>query len=291
MMPSTQSLPGGAGLRLAWSAELSPQSHSAVHDRRQEPIVRPTIAITFLLACLSSACSPHPHPPHTLSIAAAADLNFALEEISREFRKAHPAVDLEIAYGSSGNFYSQIRNRAPFDVFLSADVEYPRKLAQEGLAARDSVFVYAVGRIVVWVPAQSPLDPATALQANAVRHVAIANPQHAPYGRAAKAAMQSLGVYGSVEGKLVLGENIAQTLQFVQSGAADAGIVALSLAIAPPVGDRGRYWEIPLGAYPKMEQGGVILKESAAARELRSWLLAPEGRSILKRYGFYLPGE
>jgi molybdate transport system substrate-binding protein len=245
--------------------------------------------MALLLTCILSACAPHSQS-HTLSIAAAADLNFALEEISREFRKTHPAIDLQIAYGSSGNFYSQIRNHAPFDVFLSADVQYPRKLAEEGLAT-DSVFVYAMGRIVVWVPAQSPLDPATALQTVSVRHVAIANPQHAPYGRAAEAAMRSLGVYDRVKGRLVLGENIAQTLQFIQSGAADTGIVALSLAIAPPMRGQGRYWEIPLEAYPKMEQGGVILKESAIAREFRTRLLAPDGRNILKRYGFYLPGE
>ena len=114
-------------------------------------------------------------------------------------------MDLETAYGSSGNFYAQIRNQAPFDIFLSADVEYPRKLVADGIGARDSLFVYAVGRIVVWVPASSPLDPATALRAASVRHVAIANPQHAPYGRAAEAALRSLGLYDSVTGKLVLG--------------------------------------------------------------------------------------
>jgi molybdate transport system substrate-binding protein len=245
--------------------------------------------VIALLACLLvSACAPRPRA-HTLTIAAAADLNFALEEISREFRKIH-ATDLRIAYGSSGNFYTQLRNHAPFDLFLSADVEYPRKLAQEGLAAADSVFVYGVGRIVVWVPAQSSLDPTTALRSNALRHLAIANPRHAPYGRAAELAMRSMGVYDSVERKLVLGENIAQTLQFVQSGAADAGIVAMSLAIAPPVRGQGRYWEIPLDQYPKIEQGGVILRESPEAREFRSWLLA-DGRPILKRYGFYLAGE
>jgi molybdate transport system substrate-binding protein len=244
-----------------------------------------------LLVCIASAaCSPKPHS-HTLSIAAAADLNFAMEEISGEFRKVHPNTELRIAYGSSGNFYSQLRNHAPFDIFLSADVELPRKLAQEGLGAADSVFVYAVGRIVVWVPAQSALDPANVWQASSLRHLAIANPAHAPYGRAAELAMRSLGVFDSVQGKLVLGENIAQTLQFVQSGAADAGIVALSLAIAPPVRSQGRYWEIPLDAYPKMEQGGIILKDSAEARELRSWLLSQDGRALLKRYGFYLPGE
>jgi molybdate transport system substrate-binding protein len=224
-----------------------------------------------------------------LTIAAAADLHFALDEISLKFRPIDPAVDLQIAYGSSGNFYAQIRNGAPFDVFLSADVEYPRKLAEQGIGARDSLFVYAMGRIVVWVPASSPLDPATALRAASVRNVAIANPQHAPYGRAAEAALRSLGLYNSVAGKLVLGENVAQTLEFVQSGAADVGIVALSLALAPPVRGQGRYWEVPAEAYPKIEQGGVILKDSNAAREFRAFLLAAAGRRILKEYGFSLP--
>ncbi len=242
----------------------------------------------LLLCLLSAACAPRVEP-RKVAIAAAADLNFALEEISREFRAAHPDLDLQMAYGSSGNFYAQIRNQAPFDIFLSADVEYPRKLAQEGIGARDSLFVYAVGRIVVWVPASSPLDPATALRAASVRHVAIANPQHAPYGRAAEAALRSLGVYDNVAGKLVLGENIAQTLEFVQSGAADVGVVALSLALAPPVRGQGRYWEIPDTAYPKIEQGGVILKDSKAARDFRLFLLGAGARRILKQYGFSLP--
>jgi len=237
---------------------------------------------------LCGACAHH-GGPRKLSIAAAADLSFALDELAREFRKSHPSIEPAIAYGSSGNFYAQIRNGAPFDLFLSADVEYPRRLAHDGLAAALPVFVYGVGRIVVWVPAASPLDPATALRAPTVRHVAIANPQHAPYGRAAEEALRSLGVYDSVEGKLVLGENISQTLEFVESGAADVGVVALSLAIAPPLAGRGRYWEVPLQAYTKMEQGGVILKDSTAAREFRAWLVAPAGRAILKRYGFYLP--
>ncbi len=242
-----------------------------------------------LLLCLLSAACGRRAEPHKVSIAAAADLQFALEGISGAFRAAHPDVDVQVAYGSSGNFYAQIRNQAPFDVFLSADVEYPRKLAQEGIGARDSLFVYAVGRIVVWVPAASPLDPATALRAASVRHVAIANPQHAPYGRAAEAALRSLGVYNGVAGKLVLGENVAQTLEFVQSGAADVGIVALSLALAPPVRGQGRYWEVPPEAYPKIEQGGLILRDSEAAREFRSFLLGASARRILKEYGFSVP--
>jgi len=196
-----------------------------------------------------------------------------------------------VAYGSSGNYFAQIQSGAPFDVFLSADVEYPRKLAALGIGAKDSIFTYAVGRLVVWVPANSRLDPATALRDPSVKLIAIANPKHAPYGRAAEAALRSMGVWDTVQSRLVLGENIAQTLQFVQSGAADAGVVALSLALAPAMQGQGRYWEIPLDSYPRMEQGGIILKDSAGARELRAVLLSEVGRRILKRYGFYLPNE
>jgi molybdate transport system substrate-binding protein len=237
-----------------------------------------------------AACSRHPIS-RKLTVAAAADLNFALPEIARQYRAAHPGVELEIAYGSSGNFFAQIGNRAPFDVFLSADLDYPRKLAASGIGVGNSLFAYAVGRLVVWVPAASKLDPATALRDPTVKHVGIANPQHAPYGRAAEAALRSLGLYQIVSPKLVLGENISQTMQFVESGAADVGMVALSLALAPPTRARGRYWEIPLGAYPRLEQGGMILKDSQASRDFRGLLLSAAGRSILKQYGFFVPGE
>lgn len=250
----------------------------------------PRLPATLLLLVFGVACSRSPQP-RILSIAAAADLQFALAEAARQFHQQHPQTELAIDYGSSGNFYAQIRNGAPFDLFLSADVQYPGNLARDGLVRADSVFVYAAGRIAVWVPASSKLDPATALRDPAVTRIAIANPQHAPYGRAAEAALRSMGLYDSVEKKLVLGENISQTLQFVQSGAADVGIVALSLAVAPTVRGQGRYWEVPLDAYPKMEQGGVILKDSPAAREFRDWLLAPAGRGLLKQFGFSLPGE
>jgi molybdate transport system substrate-binding protein len=251
------------------------------------------VAAVMLAVC--AACGA-PAKPQSLSIAAAADLRFALDDITREFRKSHPAVDVQVAYGSSGNFYAQLRSQAPFDLFLSADVEYPRRLAQEGLAEADSVFVYAVGRIVVWAPRNSPLDLAglqmRALEQDSVHHIAIANPQHAPYGRAAEAAMRSAGVYDKVASKLVLGENIAQTLEFVQSGAAEVGIVALSLALAPPVRAQGKSWEVPLDRYPRVEQGGAIMKRagaSPAVRDFRAFLLTGSGAPILKRYGFFLP--
>lgn len=248
------------------------------------------VAVVFSAGCAS------PSAPRKLSVAAAADLQFALEDLTRGFRQAHPEIDIAATYGSSGNFYSEIRNQAPFDVFLSADSEYPRKLAQEGFADASSTFVYGVGRVVVWVPERSPLDVGRlqihALEADSVKHIAIANPQHAPYGRAAEAAMRSLGVYDHVASKLVLGENIAQTLQFVQSGAADIGIVALALALAPSTRAHGRYWEIPLDAYPKIEQAGVVLshaKDSVDARTFCSYLQSGAARDRLKQYGFYLP--
>ena len=207
------------------------------------------------------------------------------------FRSEQAGAQLEIAYGSSGNFFAQIGNGAPFDVFLSADVEYPRKLAAKGIGVASSLFTYGAGRLVVWVPANSPLDPATALREGSWNHLAIANPQHAPYGRAAEAVLRGMGIYDRVAPKLVLGENVAQTLQFVESGAADVGIVALSLAVAPSTRALGRYWEIPLDTYPRMEQGGLLLKDTPAARAFRDFLLSPPGRRILKQYGFYLPGE
>jgi molybdate transport system substrate-binding protein len=246
--------------------------------------------LILAIALLAPACGGR-REPRKLTVAAAADLNFAMEEVSREFRAGHPDLDLQVAYGSSGNYFAQIQSGAPFDVFLSADLEYPRKLGAAGIGAKDSIFTYAVGRLVVWVPANSRLDPATALRDPTLKLLAIANPQHAPYGRAAEAALRNLGVWDTVRSRLVLGENIAQTLQFVQSGAAEAGVVALSLALAPAMQGQGRYWEIPLDSYPRMEQGGMILKDSAGARELRAFLLSGDGRRILKRYGFYLPNE
>jgi molybdate transport system substrate-binding protein len=253
-------------------------------------LAKRSAAIAGLFALLATAFG-QTVPPEKLSIAAAADLQFALADAARQFHQQNPQIELAVTYGSSGNFYAQIHNGAPFDLFLSADVQYPRNLAHDGLVPADAVFVYAYGRIVVWVPAASKLDPATALREPSVQRIAIANPQHAPYGRAAEAALRTMGIYDSVQKKLVLGENIAQTMQFVQSGAADAGIVALSLAVAPNVRGQGRYWDVPLESYPKMEQGGVILKDSPAARAFRDWLLAKAGRNLLKQYGFSVPGE
>lgn len=241
-------------------------------------------------ALLSAACST---PPSPLRIAAAADLRYALEDVVKTFHQQHGGVRIESTYGSSGMFYAQLVNHAPFDLYLSADVQYPRKLAEQGLTLPGSDFTYADGRIVLWTGNGSGVDVERlgmdALSLASVRHIAIANPAHAPYGRAAEAAIRSLGIYDAVKDKLVMGENISQTFQMAQSGAAEVGIVALSLAIAPGAAGQGHYWEVPRSAYPRIEQGGAILKwtkNPEAGQALRAFLLAPEGRAILKRYGF-----
>jgi molybdate transport system substrate-binding protein len=228
-------------------------------------------------------------------VAAAADLNVALGEIIERFGSTHD-VDVTVSYGSSGTFYAQLLNQAPFDLFLSADVQYPNGLVSRGLTLPQSAFTYAVGRLVLWAPAASPIDVERdglqALTAASIAHVALANPEHAPYGRAAVAALQSAGVYDRLRPKLVFGENVAQAMQFAQSGAADAALVARSLALAPSVKGAGRVFEIPATAYPRIDQGGVVLKwavDPDAARALRGFLLSAEGRAILGRSGFSLP--
>ena len=231
--------------------------------------------------------------PRPLSVAAAADLQFALPEVAAAFEKAHPDVDVAVTYGSSGAFYAQIRNGAPFDLFLSADEAFPQKLVQAGLAIARSSLRYSRGRLVLWVPRDSPIPlerlGVKALLDPAAKRVAIANPRHAPYGQAAEAALAKLGLLAAVKPRLVYGENIAQTAQFVQTGAADIGILALSLAQAPTLAGRGRSVEIPLDAYPPLEQGAVILshaQDPAAAWAFRDFLRSPEGAAILRRYGF-----
>lgn len=233
-----------------------------------------------------------------VAVAAAADLKFAMDDLIAEFQKANPGIEVKATYGSSGNFFNQLSNKAPFDIYFSADIAYPRKLIEAGLAVPESEFMYAIGQIVVWVPSKSPLDldklGIRALADPTVKKAAIANPQHAPYGRAAEAAMKKLGVYEEVKDRLVLGENITQTAQFVESGAADIGIIALSLAEAPALKGKGKYWTVPQEAYPRLEQGSVILpwaKDLKATEQFRTFIKSEPGQAILKKYGFIMPGE
>jgi molybdate transport system substrate-binding protein len=230
----------------------------------------------------------------TVKVAAAADLKFAMTELASQFEKQSGAR-LDVTYGSSGNFLTQIQNGAPFDLFFSADSDYPKKLEVAGLAEPGTLREYAVGRIVIWTPRDSGVDAAKAgwqsLLDQRVKKIAIANPEHAPYGRAAVAAMKKAGVYEQVKDKLVYGENISQAAEFVQSGNAQAGIVALSLAVSPAMRN-GNKWEIPADSYPPIKQAVVMLKASKnkdAARQFLDCVSGPKGREILQRFGFTAP--
>jgi molybdate transport system substrate-binding protein len=250
--------------------------------------------VLLLTACGTGASSDE---RTVVRVAAAADLTFALAEVAEVVAVEHPGVELAVTYGSSGTFLQQIGNGAPFDLYLSADLAYPRRLVADGLAEDDDLFAYAVGRLVLWTldPSRVDVDAGLAGLADpAVRRVAVANPEHAPYGQAAMAALAGAGVVESVRPRLVLGENVAQAAEFVQNGGADAGVVALSLVLSDPLRDVGRWSEVPLEAFPRLEQGGVVLagaRDPAAARAVRDTLLGARGRAVLERYGFALPGS
>ena len=233
---------------------------------------------------------------HQIRVAAASDLNFAMRELSEQF-ESRTGVKVTVTYGSSGNFFSQIQNGAPFDLFFSADMGYARKLEAVGLAEPGSIYQYAVGRIVIWIPSDGKIDVSKegwkALLDRRVEKIAIANPEHAPYGRAAVAALQKAGIYEAIKAKLVFGENISQAAQFVQSGTAQAGITAMSLAVSPAMRD-GKRWEIPAEMHPALEQGAVLLKNAKDKKTAWTFLefaKSDAGRATLAKYGFEIPVE
>ncbi len=252
-------------------------------------IVSMILTCGVLLACLVRSVS-----AADIMIAAASDLNFAFKELVAEYEKTS-GNHVKLSLGSSGNFYAQIQNGAPFDLYFSADIGYPKKLEEAGLVVPGSLYPYAVGRIVLWAGNGSHLDLSKGLEIlrePTIKKIAIANPKHAPYGRAAVAAMEHFKVYDQVRDKLILGENISQAAQFIESGACDAGIVALSLALAPAMKAAGQYWEIPATAHSPLEQGAVILKQSKnpeVAKQFLEFIKGSSGQEIMKRYGFTLP--
>ncbi len=245
------------------------------------------IAVVCLLACSALA--------DDLNVAAAADLSFAVKDLAADFQSRTGHV-VRVSLGSSGNFYAQIQSGAPFDVFLSADVSYPQQLEREGRVQAGSVIVYATGRIVVWAPKTAKFD-VTAQGMNAlldpsVQQIAIANPRHAPYGRAAEAAIRHAGLYDQVARYFVFGENIAQTAHFVETGNADIGIIALSIALSPEMNGQGKYWTVPDDWYPPLQQGAAVVKATRhpeAARAFLEYLKSPAATAILQHYGFAVP--
>src|SRR5215469_5451610 len=229
-----------------------------------------------------------------ITVAAASDLSFVFREIAARFAR-ETGNTVKLSFGSSGNFYSQIQVGAPYDVFFSADVDYPKKLEAAGLVEPGTLYPYASGKLVLWAPNDSPIDVHQGLKCvldPRVRKIAIANPAHAPYGRAAETALKKEGVYEKVSGKLVLGENISQTAHFVETGNAEVGLIALSLTLAPEMKERGRYYMVPAELYSPITQAAVILKASLkkqTARRFLEFIRSHEISALLKQYGFESP--
>ena len=246
---------------------------------------------TALVLLIGVLLAPRPAVAQDVRVAAASDLQIALPELAARFQRA-TGFQVQAIFGSSGNISTQIQNGAPYDVFLSADIEYPRHLVTLGLGAPDALAAYARGRLVLWSRTDSKVDLKQGLKglsAETVRRIAIANPAHAPYGRAAVAALRHEGVYDRVSGRLVLGENISQTAQFAQSGNAEVGIIALSLALGPSLRTVGHYVEIPATFHPPIEQAALWLKKAKnpkAARQFVEFLLQPASRAYLQTMGF-----
>jgi molybdate transport system substrate-binding protein len=228
-------------------------------------------------------------------VAAASDLQFALPEVASAFRR-RTGTEVRLVFGSSGSFVQQIRSGAPFEVFLSADEAYVDNLRAAGHTADDGR-LYAVGRIGIFTPRRSPVradermdDLAAALRDGRLRKLAIANPAHAPYGRAAREALTRRGLWAAVQPRLVLGDNASQATQFAVSGSAQAGIIPLSLAAAPTVAQAGRFALVPEAWHSPLRQRAVVLRGAGAgARGFFDFLQGAEARRILARHGFRLP--
>jgi molybdate transport system substrate-binding protein len=232
---------------------------------------------------------------HEIVVAAAADLTSALKEIGEAYEKK-TGCRVKLSFGASGALTRQIENGAPFDVFLSADMDYPRQLITEHDADGASLYQYAVGKLILWVPADSKLDVEqkglSILADPSVQKIAIANPEHAPYGKAAVAALKHVDLYDQVSSRLVIGENVAQAAQFVESGNAQAGFIAMAHVASPAMKGKGKYWEIPAEAYPPLAQGLVILSHSNRKKEAAAFLeffKGKAGAAVLAGYGFTLP--
>lgn len=251
----------------------------------------------YLLPFLVIVLAGYGFAADTIRVAAAADLNYAMKDLADRFEAA-TGTKVLLSFGSSGNLFSQIQNGAPFDLFFSADEDYPKKLAAHGAMDAATLRTYTIGHLVLWVPNASALDP-NKLQMNlltesSVSKISIANPQHAPYGRAAMAALEHYGLKDKVAAKLVYGENVSQAAQFVQSGNAQAGLIALSLAKSPSMASSGKYWELPPDSYPELRQGAGVISSSQQKKSAQAFLdyvLSPEGAAILRKYGVSTPGQ
>lgn len=251
------------------------------------------LSALLALTCLALLFATAAHA-EKITIAAAADLKFAMDEIVAGFKDSHPNNEVEVIYGSSGKFHTQIKEGAPYDLYFSADIAYPQELAKLGLASSEAK-PYAIGRIVLW---SGTMDASKmtllSLADPTIKKIAIANPKHAPYGKRAEEALRASKMWDAVQDKLVLGENIANTAQFVQTGNAQVGIIALSLALNPELATKGGYFLIPDHLHEPLEQGYIITKPGAdkpLAKQFADFIGSKPARGIMTKYGFVLPGE
>jgi molybdate transport system substrate-binding protein len=244
------------------------------------------LLLTLLLALPARA--------ETLLVAAASDLSYCIDELGAAFSKEVPQAQLKVSTGASGNFFAQIRHGAPFQVFLSADMDYPAQLARDGAAVGATLTPYAVGRIVLWtLDARFDVQQGMRVFDDArLTRVALANPAVAPYGRAAKAALEAAGKWPALQPKLVIGENIAQAVQFVQTGNAQIGIVSLASVVSPRLKGQGSYYLLPDAGMAPIVQGAIVTaqgKDNPLALRFVQFLSSPAARAILQRHGFGLP--
>jgi molybdate transport system substrate-binding protein len=262
---------------------------------RKMKTFRYALIAAFLLCSFSCPSFAQTKDASELIVAAAADLSSALKDVANGFEKKS-GVKVELSFGASGALTQQIHNGAPFDIFFSADMDFPRQLIAAGEADGPTLYQYAVGKLVLWVPTDSALDVEhkgmDILLDPSVKKVAIANPQNAPYGRAAVAALKHASLYDKVTDRLVIGENISQAAQFAESGNAQAGFVALAHAIAPSMQGKGKFWVVPSDYYPPLAQGVVVISRSPhkkEAQEFLEYIKTKEAAEILRKFGFSLP--
>jgi molybdate transport system substrate-binding protein len=248
--------------------------------------------IQLCLFCMTVSFTPRVQKTEVV-VAAAADLRFAMDSLVANYSKTNPDINIKVVYGSSGNFFQQIGNGAPFDLFFSADIDYPKQLTDKHLTA-SIIHLYGTGQLVLWSKTIDPtIEKMNTLLDPAIKKIAIANPAHAPYGQRAEEALRHYQLYDKIKDKLVMGENIAQTAQYAQSGAADIGIIALSLALSPAMQQSGgKYWLIPSDSHQALQQGFVLLphaKDNKSAFQFMNFVTTPEARAILKSFGFSQP--
>lgn len=248
---------------------------------------KPLFALLLGFICFSAHAE-------KITVAAAADLKFAMDELTQAFNRANLTDKVEVTYGSSGKFHTQIQQGAPYDMFFSADIAFPKELVKTGLASSE-VIPYAIGRIVLWSATQDASKMTLASLADPkITRIAIANPKHAPYGKRAEEALRAAGLWEAVQPKLVYGENISQTAQFALTGNAQVSVIALSLAVHPELSGKGGYWLIPDNLHQRLEQGFVITKRadnSPLAKRFAEYVSSKPARSVMTKFGFVLPDD